>query len=139
MSKFKPTPSQMIYMTTGIITAKIKNGEKIDNQAIRESIDTAKNVFEQMEDVLSEQDNEVIEETNQTNPLEGYNWGCKEHRYTEIANWLKSQGIKSNRKISSIFHESLESGYLKRNDSTGKYYHVDKVTELEDAPFTSSM
>ena len=129
--KQAPTFSQLSYIVTGILAAHVQRGDELSQTVIEKAVfaaKTAADVFaaktaaEAIEDIV----NEYIDDEDEgikTDPFKDYPWSDKEERYTDLANHLRAQGVTSNRRISEIFHDSLEKGYLVKNSLTGKYKH----------------
>ena len=122
--KQTPTFSQMSYIVTGILAAHVQRGDELSQTVIEKAVFAAKTAAEAIEDIVNEytddEDGSIKED-----PFKDYPWSDKEERYTELANHLRAQGVTSNRRISEIFHESLEKGYLMKNSLTGKYKHAE--------------
>ena len=120
--KQAPTFSQLSYIVTGILAAHVQRGDELSQTVIEKAVFAAKTAAEAIEDIVNEytddEDGSIKED-----PFKDYPWSDKEERYTDLANHLKAQGVTSNRRISEIFHESLEKGYLVKNLLTGKYKH----------------
>lgn len=120
--KQAPTFSQLSYIVTGILAAHVQRGDELSQTVIEKAVFAAKTAAEAIEDIVNEyaddEDGSIKED-----PFKDYPWSDKEERYTDLANHLRAQGVTSNRRISEIFHESLEKGYLVKNSLTGKYKH----------------
>ena len=120
--KQAPTFSQLSYIVTGILAAHVQRGDELSQTVIEKAVFAAKTAAEAIEDIVNDytddEDGSIKED-----PFKDYPWSDKEERYTDLANHLKAQGVTSNRRISEIFHESLEKGYLVKNLLTGKYKH----------------
>lgn len=120
--KQTPTFSQLSYIVTGILAAHVQRGDELSQSVIEKAVFAAKTAAEAIEDIVNEytddEDSSIKED-----PFKDYPWSDMEERYTDLANHLKAQGVTSNRRISEIFHESLEKGYLVKNSLTGKYKH----------------
>ena len=120
--KQTPTFSQLSYIVTGILAAHVQRGDELSQTVIEKAVFAAKTAAEAIEDIVNEytddEDGSIKED-----PFKDYPWSDKEERYTDLANHLKAQGVTSNRRISEIFHESLEKRYLMKNSLTGKYKH----------------
>ena len=120
--KQAPTFSQLSYIVTGILAAHVQRGDELSQAVIEKAVFAAKTAAEAIEDIVNEytddEDGSVKED-----PFKDYPWSDKEERYTDLANHLRAQGVTSNRRISEIFHDSLEKGYLVKNSLTGKYKH----------------
>lgn len=122
--KQAPTFSQLSYIVTGILAAHVQRGDELSQTVIEKAVFAAKTAAEAIEDIVNEytddEDCSIKED-----PFKDYPWSDKEERYTDLANHLRAQGVTSNRRISEIFHESLEKGYLVKNSLTGKYKHYE--------------
>ena len=120
--KQAPTFSQLSYIVTGILAAHVQRGDELSQTVIEKAVFAAKTAAEAIEDIVNEyaddEDDNIKED-----PFKDYPWSDKEERYTDLANHLRAQGVTSNRRISEIFHDSLEKGYLVKNSLTGKYKH----------------
>ena len=120
--KQAPTFSQLSYIVTGILAAHVQRGDELSQAVIEKAVFAAKTAAEAIEDIVNEyaddEDDNIKED-----PFKDYPWSDKEERYTDLANHLRAQGVTSNRRISDIFHDSLEKGYLMKNSLTGKYKH----------------
>ena len=120
--KQAPTFSQLSYIVTGILAAHVQRGDELSQTVIEKAVFAAKTAAEAIEDIVNEytddEDGSIKED-----PFKDYPWSDKEERYTDLANHLRAQGVTSNRRISEIFHDSLEKGYLIKNSLTGKYKH----------------
>jgi len=120
--KQTPTFSQLSYIVTGILAAHVQRGDELFQSVIEKAVFAAKTAAEAIEDIVNEYTDDE-DESIKADPFKDYPWSDKEERYTDLANHLKAQGVTSNRRISEIFHESLEKGYLMKNSLTGKYQH----------------
>lgn len=119
--KQAPTFSQLSYIVTGILAAHVQRGDELSQTVIEKAVFAAKTAAEAIEDIVSEGKDDSKEELNDV--FKEYPWTDKPERYTNLANWLKDQGVTSNRRISEIFHEQLEAGFLKKDALSGKYIH----------------
>jgi hypothetical protein len=119
--KQTPTFSQISYIVTGILAAHVQHGDELTNEVIQKAVSAAKTASEAIEDIINETTDDSAEDA--TDVFKEYPWTDKPERYTNLANWLKDQGVTSNRRISEIFHEQIEAGYLKKDALSGKYIH----------------
>ena len=119
--KQAPTFSQLSYIVTGILAAHVQRGDELSQTVIEKAVFAAKTAAEAIEDIVSEGKDDSEEELKDV--FKEYPWTDKPERYTNLANWLKDQGVTSNRRISEIFHEQLETGFLKKDALSGKYIH----------------
>ena len=120
--KQAPTFSQLSYIVTGILAAHVQRGDELSQTVIEKAVCAAKTAAESIEDIVNEYTDDE-DESIKEDPFKDYPWSDKEERYTDLANHLRAQGVTSNRRISEIFHNSLEKGYLVKNSLTGKYKH----------------
>ena len=120
--KQTPTFSQLSYIVTGILAAHVQRGDELSQTVIEKAVFAAKTAAEAIEDIVNDYTADE-DESIKTDPFKDYPWSDKEERYTDLANYLKQQGVTSNRRISEIFNESREKGYLVKNLLTGKYKH----------------
>ena len=123
--KPKATTSQYSYMVTGLLSAKVQQCGTITQDDVKEAVTTAKLAYELIAELIGE-DEEKPSEPKLPEPMPNYfadypDKSGKPVTWTELANWLKSQGVTSNRKISKIFKESVEKDYLSRDEITHKY------------------
>ena len=121
--KQTPTFSQISYIVTGILAAHVQHGDELSYEVIQKAVFAAKTASEAIEDIINESNDDSEGEV--TDVFKEYPWNDKQERYTDLANWLKRQGVTSNRRISEIFHEQLEAGYLMKDSLTGKYVHTE--------------
>ena len=119
--KQAPTFSQLSYIVTGILAAHVQRGDELSQTVIEKAVFAAKTAAEAIEDIVSEGKDDS--EVELKDVFKEYTWTDKPERYTNLANWLKDQGVTSNRRISEIFHEQLEAGFLKKDALSGKYIH----------------
>jgi hypothetical protein len=119
--KQTPTFSQISYIVTGILAAHVQHGDELTNEVIQKAVFAAKTASEAIEDIINETADGSADDA--TDVFKEYPWTDKPERYTNLANWLKDQGVTSNRRISEIFHEQIEAGYLKKDALSGKYIH----------------
>ena len=120
--KQAPTFSQLSYIVTGILAAHVQRGDELSQTVIEKAVFAAKTAAEAIEDIVNEYTDDE-DGSIKADPFKDYPWSDKEERYTDLANHLRAQGVTSNRRISEIFHDSLEKGYLVKNSLTGKYKH----------------
>jgi hypothetical protein len=71
-----------------------------------------------------------------------YNWTPSGATYTDLERWLRTKGVTSNRKISSLFDVAMESGIIYKSER--KKYHYKGISKAltndttEDLPFERS-
>ena len=126
--KQAPTFSQLSYIVTGILAAHVQHGDELSQRRIEKAVSAAKTAAEAIEGIIGEYayDEEL---SIKEDPFKHYPWSGKYERYTDLANYLKAQGVTSNRRISEILHECLEFGYLTRDTLTGKYKHKELFSD----------
>lgn len=71
--------------------------------------------------------------------FKSYNWTSTGVTYTDLERHLKSKGVTSNRKISTLFNTAMEAGIIYKTDKK-KYYYKGLNTivandQIEDLPF----
>ena len=120
MKKQTATFSQVSYIVTGILSAHTQRGDELTDDVIEKAVRAAKTASEAISEIVSDGDTEPLPISD---PFKDYPWSDKPERYTDLANYLKQQGVSSNRRISEIFHECIEEGYLIKDPLTAKYTH----------------
>ena len=126
--KHNPTISQYSYMVTGLLSAKVQRNGVITQDDVKEAVETAKMAYELISEVIGDTDEDEDTEPVHTktkeqmqNYFDNYIWEDGVATWTELAAWLKKQGVTSNRQISKIFRESVEKGYIRKDEVTHKY------------------
>ena len=126
--KHNPTTSQYSYMVTGLLSAKVQRNGVITQEDVKEAVATAKMAYELISEVIGDTDDDEDTEPVQSktkkpmpNYFDNYIWEDGVATWTELAAWLKKQGVTSNRQISKIFRESVEKGYIRKDEVTHKY------------------
>ena len=126
--KHNPTTSQYSYMVTGLLSAKVQRNGVITQDDVKEAVATAKMAYELISEVIGDTDEDedtepVKSQTKEPmqNYFDNYIWEDGVATWTELAAWLKKQGVTSNRQISKIFRESVEKGYIRKDEVTHKY------------------
>lgn len=118
--KQTPTFSQVSYIVTGILAAHTERGDELTDALIEKAVRAAKTASEAITDIVDKYAS-TDEPSDLGNPFAEYPWIGKQERYTDLANYLKQQGVTSNRHISKLFRYSLEKGYIVKDALTGKY------------------
>lgn len=118
MKKQTPTFSQLSYIVTGILAAHVQRGDELSQSVIEKAVFAAKTASDAITDIVNEGSDETADYPN---PFAEYPWSDKPERYTDLANFLKQQGVSSNRRIGQIFRESLEAGWIEKEPLSGKY------------------
>ncbi len=126
--KHNPTTSQYSYMVTGLLSAKVQRNGVITQEDVKEAVATAKMAYELISELIGDTDDNEDTEPVQSktkkpmpNYFDNYIWEDGVATWTELAAWLKKQGVTSNRQISKIFRESVEKGYIRKDEVTHKY------------------
>jgi uncharacterized membrane protein YkoI len=126
--KHNPTTSQYSYMVTGLLSAKVQRNGVITQDDVKEAVATAKMAYELISEVIGDTDEDEDTEQVQSktkepipNYFDNYIWEDGVATWTELAAWPKKQGVTSNRQISKIFRESVEKGYIRKDEVTHKY------------------
>ena len=126
--KAKPTTSQYSYMVTGLLAAKVQRNGVVIRGDVIEAVATAKMAYELIAEVIGDTDDDEEDKSSEKkvkepmpNYFDNYIWEDGVATWSELAEWLKKQGVTSNRKISNIFRESIEKGYIRKDEVTHKY------------------
>ena len=125
--KHNPTTSQYSYMVTGLLSAKVQRNGIITETDVKEAVETAKMAYDLISEVIGDVDDEETEpkpnkeKEPMPNYFQDYEWKDGKATWSELNAYLKKQGISSNRRISNIFKESIEKGYIRRDDNTRQY------------------
>ena len=115
-------------MVTGLLSAKVQRNGVITQDDVKEAVATAKMAYELIAEVIGDIDDDEEDKPSEKkvkepmpNYFDNYIWEDGVATWSELANWLKKQGVTSNRRISNIFRESLEKGYIRKDENTHKY------------------
>ena len=126
--KHNPTTSQYSYMVTGLLSAKVQRNRVITQDDVKEAVATAKMAYELISEVIGDtdedEDTEQVQSKNKEpmpNYFQDYEWKDGKATWSELVAWMKKQGVTSNRQISKIFRESVEKGYIRKDEVTHKY------------------
>lgn len=126
--KHNPTTSQYSYMVTGLLSAKVQRNGVITQDDVKEAVATAKMAYELISDVIGDADDEKDTEPVQPktkkpmpNYFKDYEWKDGKATWSELNAYLKKQGISSNRRIGNIFRESIDKGYIRKDENTRQY------------------
>ena len=126
--KHNPTTSQYSYMVTGLLAAKVQRNGVVIRGDVIEAVATAKMAYELIAEVIGEVDDDETEPKHKKvkepmpNHFQDYEWKDGKATWSELNAYLKKQGISSNRRISNIFKESIEKGYIRRDENTRQYF-----------------
>ena len=126
--KHNPTTSQYSYMVTGLLSAKVQRNGVITKDDVKEAVETAKMAYELISEVIGDTDDDEDTETVQSktkepmpNYFQDYEWKDGKATWSELNAYLKKQGISSNRRIGNIFRQSLDNGYIRKDENTRQY------------------
>ena len=125
--KHNPTTSQYSYMVTGLLSAKVQSNGTITQEDVKAAVETAKMAYDLISEIIGDVEDEETkpkkpkEKEPMPNYFENYEWKDGKATWSELNAYLKKQGISSNRRISNIFKESIEKGYIRRDDNTRQY------------------
>lgn len=126
--KHNPTTSQYSYMVTGLLSAKVQRNGVITKDDVKEAVATAKMAYELISEAIGDtdddEDTEPVQSTTKEpmpNYFQDYEWKDGKATWSELNAYLKKQGISSNRRISNIFRESINKGYIRRDENTRQY------------------
>ena len=123
--KHNPTTSQYSYMVTGLLSAKVQRNGVITQDDVKEAVVTAKMAYELISEVIGDTDDTEPVQPKTKEPMpnyfQGYEWKDGKATWSELNAYLKKQGISSNRRIGNIFRESLDKGYIRRDENTRQY------------------
>ena len=125
--KHNPTTSQYSYLVTGLLSAKVQRNGTITQEDVKAAVETAKMAYDLISEIIGDVEDEETkpkkpkEKEPMPNYFENYEWKDGKATWSELNAYLKKQGISSNRRISNIFKESIEKGYIRRDDNTRQY------------------
>ena len=125
--KHNPTTSQYSYMVTGLLSAKVQRNGTITQEDVKAAVETAKMAYDLISEIIGDVEDEESkpkkpkEKEPMPNYFQDYEWKDGKATWSELNAYLKKQGISSNRRISNIFKESIEKGYIRRDDNTRQY------------------
>lgn len=126
--KHNPTTSQYSYMVTGLLSAKVQRNGVITQDDVKEAVATAKMAYELISEVIGDTDEDEDTEPVQaktkepmSNYFQDYEWKDGKATWSELNAYLKKQGISSNRRIGNIFRESIDKGYIRKDENTRQY------------------
>ena len=114
-------------MVTGLLSAKVQRNGIITETDVKEAVETAKMAYDLISEIIGDVEDEETkpkkpkEKEPMPNYFENYEWKDGKATWSELNAYLKKQGISSNRRISNIFKESIEKGYIRRDDNTRQY------------------
>ena len=126
--KHNPTTSQYSYMVTGLLSAKVQRDGVITQDDVKEAVETAKMAYDLISEIIGDTDDD--EDTKPVHPktkepmpnyFQDYEWKDGKATWSELNAYLKKQGISSNRRIGNIFRESIDKGYIRKDENTRQY------------------
>ena len=126
--KYNPTTSQYSYMVTGLLSAVIQRKGEINQEDVKGAVEAAKLAYELISEVIGDTDEDEDTESVQSkskepmpNYFKDYEWKAGKATWSELNAYLKKQGISSNRRIGNIFRESIDKGYIRKDENTRQY------------------
>ena len=126
--KHNPTTSQYSYMVTGLLSAKVQRNGVITQEDVKEAVETAEMAYELISEAIGDTDEDEDTEPVQPktkepmpNYFQDYEWKDGKATWSELNAYLKKQGISSNRRIGNIFRESIDKGYIRKDENTRQY------------------
>lgn len=115
-------------MVTGLLSAKVQRNGVITQDDVKEAVATAKMAYELISEVIGDTDEDEDSEPVQPktkepmpNYFKDYEWKDGKATWSELNAYLKKQGISSNRRIGNIFRESIDKGYIRKDENTRQY------------------
>ena len=126
----KPTAAQYSYIASGLLAAKIQRNGVITQEDVKEAVETAEMAYDLIYEIMGDTEDDDDDDSEpkkhkEKEPLPNYfrdyEWEDGKATWSELNAWLKSQGITSNRRISCIFRDSIEKGYIRRDEKARLY------------------
>ena len=78
--------------------------------------------------IVNTKEMELLKETDEI--FKAYNWTSAGATYTDLERFVRSKGVTSNRKISTLFNTAMESGIIYKSDK--KKYHYKGLNAIAD-------
>ena len=78
--------------------------------------------------IVSTKEMEMLKEADEL--FKAYNWTSTGATYTDLERFVRSKGVTSNRKISTLFNTAMESGIIYKSDK--KKYHYKGLNAIAD-------
>jgi hypothetical protein len=78
--------------------------------------------------IVSTKEMEMLKETDEM--FKAYNWTSTGATYTDLERFVRSKGVTSNRKISTLFNTAMENGIIYKSDK--KKYHYKGLNAIAD-------
>lgn len=78
--------------------------------------------------IVNTKEMELLKETDEI--FKAYNWTSAGATYTDLERFVRSKGVTSNRKISTLFNTAMESGIIYKSDK--KKYHYMGLNAIAD-------
>ena len=78
--------------------------------------------------IVNTKEMELLKEADEI--FKAYNWTSTGATYTDLERFVRSKGITSNRKISTLFNTAMESGIIYKSDK--KKYHYNGLNAIAD-------
>jgi hypothetical protein len=78
--------------------------------------------------IVSTKEMEMLKETDEM--FKAYNWTSTGATYTDLERFVRSKGVTSNRKISTLFNTAMENGIIYKSEK--KKYHYKGLNAIAD-------
>jgi hypothetical protein len=78
--------------------------------------------------IVSTKEMEMLKEADEL--FKAYNWTSTGATYTDLERFVRSKGVTSNRKISTLFNTAMENGIIYKSDK--KKYHYKGLNAIAD-------
>ena len=78
--------------------------------------------------IVSTKEMEMLKEADEM--FKAYNWTSTGATYTDLERFVRSKGVTSNRKISTLFNTAMENGIIYKSDK--KKYHYKGLNAIAD-------
>ncbi len=85
--------------------------------------------------VVNSKEMELLKEADEI--FKAYNWTSTGATYTDLERFVRSKGVTSNRKISTLFNTAMENGIIYKSDK--KKYHYKGLNAIADNDQTESL
>jgi hypothetical protein len=85
--------------------------------------------------VVNSKEMELLKEADEI--FKDYNWTSTGATYTDLERFVRSKGVTSNRKISTLFNTAMENGIIYKSDK--KKYHYKGLNAIADNDQTESL
>ncbi len=85
--------------------------------------------------IVNTKEMELLKEADEI--FKDYNWTSTGATYTDLERFVRSKGVTSNRKISTLFNTAMENGIIYKSDK--KKYHYKGLNAIADNDQTESL